>query len=61
MHGTCNALFAFWWGADGNGDAVSVGVVPVDEGTRVCGERSTTPEQQEVGSGPGAWCSSTKE
>ena len=37
------------------------GVVPVDEGTRVCGERSTTPDWRKAGSCPGAWCSSTKE
>ena len=37
------------------------GVVPVDEGTRVCGERSTTPDWRKAGSDPGAWCPSTKE
>ncbi len=28
------------------------GVVPVDEGTRVCGERSTTPDWRKAGSDP---------
>ena len=37
------------------------GVVPVDEGTRVCGERSTTPERRKAGSSLGAWCLLTKE
>ena len=37
------------------------GVVPVDEGTRVCGERSTTPSRRKAGSSLGAWCPSTKE
>lgn len=37
------------------------GVVPGDEGTRDCGEWSTTPEQRKAGSGSGAWCPSTKE
>ena len=37
------------------------GVVPVDEGTRVCGERSTTPDWRKAGSSLGAWCPSTKE
>ena len=37
------------------------GVVPVDEGTRVCGERSTTPSRWKAGSSLGAWCPSTKE
>ena len=37
------------------------GVVPVDEGTRVCGERSTTPDWWKAGSCLGAWCPSTKE
>ena len=61
MHVPCNAPFAFWWGAEGNGDAVSVGVVPVDEGTRICGERSTTPSRRNSRLGLGAWCPSTKE
>ena len=37
------------------------GVVLVDEGTRVCGERSTTPSRWKAGSCLGAWCPSTKE
>ena len=37
------------------------GVVLVDEGTRVCGERSTTPSRRNSRSCLGAWCSSTKE
>ena len=37
------------------------GVVPVDDGTRVCGERSTTPDWRKADSGPGAWCPSTTE
>ena len=37
------------------------GVVPADEGTRVCGERSTTPSRRNSRLGLGAWCSSTKE
>ena len=37
------------------------GVVPVDEGTRVCGERSTTPSRRNSRLSLGAWCSSTKE
>ena len=36
------------------------GVVPVDEGTRVCGERSTTPSRWDSRSCLGAWCPSTK-
>ena len=43
------------------GRFVPEGVVPVDEGTRVCGERSTTSDQRKAGSCLGAWCSSTKE
>ena len=38
-----------------------VGVVLVDERTRVCGEGSTTPSRWKVGSCLGAWCPSTKE
>ena len=37
------------------------GVVPADEGTRVCEERSTTPDRRNSRLGLGAWCSSTKE
>ena len=37
------------------------GVVPVDERTRVCGERSTTPSRWKAGSCLGAWCPWTKE
>ena len=36
------------------------GVVPVDEGTRVCGERSTTPSRRNSRLGLRAWCPSTK-
>ena len=36
------------------------GVVPVDEGTRVCGERSTTPSRRNSRSSLRAWCPSTK-
>ena len=43
------------------GRLVPGGVVPVDEGTRVCGERSTTPERRKAGSSLGAWCLLTKE
>ena len=34
------------------GRFVPGGVVPVDEGTRVCGERSTTPNWRKAGSDP---------
>ena len=34
------------------GRLVPGGVVPVDEGTRVCGERSTTPNWRKAGSDP---------
>ena len=37
------------------------GVVLVDEGTRACGERSTTPSRRNSRLGLGAWCPSTKE
>ena len=37
------------------------GVVPVDERTRICGERSTTPDWWKDGSCLGAWCLLTKE
>ena len=43
------------------GRLVPGGVVPVDEGTRVCGERSTTPSRRNSRSDPRAWCPSTKE
>ena len=43
------------------GRFVPGGVVPVDERTRVCGERSTTPSRRKAGSGLGAWCLSTRE
>ena len=36
-------------------------VVPVDEGIRVCGEGSTTPDRRNSRLGLRAWCSSTKE
>ena len=48
-------------GRPGEGRFVPGGVVPVDEGTRVCGERSTTPDWWKAGSCLGAWCPSTKE
>ena len=37
------------------------GVVPADEGTRVCEERSTTPSRRNSRLSLRAWCSSTKE
>ena len=43
------------------GRFVPGGVVPVDERTRVCGERSTTPSRRKAGSCLGAWCPWTKE
>ena len=43
------------------GRLVPGGVVPVDEETRVCGERSTTPSRRNSRSDPRAWCPSTKE
>ena len=43
------------------GRFVPEGVVPVDEGTRVCGEGSTTPDRWKAGSCPRVWCPSTKE
>jgi len=43
------------------GRLVPEGVVPVDEGTRVCGERSTTPSRWNSRLDLMAWCSSTKE
>ena len=36
------------------------GVAPVDEGTRICGERSTTPSRRNSRLGLRAWCPSTK-
>ena len=36
-------------------------VVPRDEETRVCGERSTTPNLPEAHPAPKAWCPLTKE
>ena len=48
-------------GRPGEGRFVPGDVVPVDEGTRICGERSTTPSRRKAGSCPGAWCPSTKE
>ena len=36
------------------------GVVPVDEGIRVCGEGSTTPSRRNSRLGLRAWCPSTK-
>ena len=38
-----------------------VGVVLVDERTRVCGEGSTTPSRRNSRLSLGAWCPSTKE
>lgn len=48
-------------GRPGEGRFVPGGVVPVDEGTRVCGERSTTPDRRNSRLGLRAWCPSTKE
>ena len=48
-------------GWPGEGRFVPEGVVPVDEGIRVCGERSTTPSRRNSRLSPWAWCSSTKE
>ena len=48
-------------GRPGEGWLVPGGVVPVDERTRVCGERSTTPSRRNSRSDPRAWCPSTKE
>ena len=48
-------------GRPGEGRFVPGGVVPVDEGTRICGERSTTPSRRNSRLGLGAWCPSTKE
>ena len=48
-------------GWPGEGRFVPGGVVPVDERTRVCGERSTTPSRRNSCLGLRAWCSSTKE
>ena len=48
-------------GRPGEGRFVPEGVVPVDEGTRACGERSTTPSRRNSRLSPWAWCSSTKE
>ena len=39
-------------GRPGEGWLVPGGVVPVDERTRVCGERSTTPDWRKAGSDP---------
>ena len=47
-------------GRPGEGWLVPGGVVLVDEGTRVCGEGSTTPDWWKAGSCPRAWCPSTK-
>ena len=47
-------------GRPGEGRFVPGGVVLVDEGTRACGERSTTPDRRNSRWGLGAWCSSTK-
>ena len=48
-------------GRPGEGWLVPEGVVLVDEGTRTCGERSTTPSRRNSRSDPRAWCPSTKE
>ena len=42
------------------GRFVPGGVVPADEGTRVCEERSTTPSRRNSRLGLRAWCPSTK-
>ncbi len=47
-------------GRPGEGRFGPGGVVLVDEGTRACGERSTTPDWWKTGSCLGAWCPSTK-
>ena len=47
-------------GRPGEGRFVPGGVVPVDEGTRICGERSTTPSRRNSRSSLRAWCPSTK-
>lgn len=47
-------------GRPGEGRFVPGGVVPVDERTRICGERSTTPDRRNSRLSLGAWCSSTK-
>lgn len=39
-------------GRPGEGRFVPGGVVLIDEGTRVCGERSTTPDWRKAGSNP---------
>ena len=48
-------------GRPGEGRFVPGGVVPVDEGTRACGKRSTTPSRRNSRSSLRAWCPSTKE
>ena len=48
-------------GRPGEGRFVPGGVVLVDERTRICGERSTTPDRRNSRLGLGAWCPSTKE
>ena len=40
---------------------VLVGVVPGDEGIRVCGERGTTPRSPKTPLARGTWCPATKE
>ena len=47
-------------GRPGEGRFVPGDVVLVDERTRICGERSTTPDWRKAGSCLGAWCPSTK-
>ena len=48
-------------GWPGEGRFVPGGVVLVDERTRICGERSTTPDRRNPRLSLGAWCPSTKE
>ena len=48
-------------GRPGESRFVPGGVVPVDERTRICGERSTTPDRRNSRLSLGAWCSSTRE
>ena len=48
-------------GRPGEGWLVPGGVVLVDEGTRVCGEKSTTPSRRNSRLSLRAWCPWTKE
>ena len=47
-------------GRPGEGRFGPGGVVLVDERTRICGERSTTPDRRNSRLGLGAWCPPTK-